>query len=147
MPTFRSRAAFFLGLAAVCFLFSSCGGEKSGDGGGDDKRLYVVATTTMLADAARQIGGESIRLKGLMKPGVDPHLYEPTPKDGVALREAGLVLFNGHYLEGQMEKTLKGLGEKSVAVAETVPKGKLLADEESGHADPHVWGDVALWTD
>ncbi len=145
MPRFPLRAARIFGAVVFCVILGGCGGGGSA-GKGDDDRLYVVATTTMLADAAKQIGGDSIRLKGLMQPGVDPHLYEPTPRDGVALREAGLVLYNGHYLEGQMEKTLKTL-KNSVAVAETVPKKKLIADKESGHADPHAWGDVALWRD
>ncbi|MEM9480204.1 MAG: zinc ABC transporter substrate-binding protein [Verrucomicrobiota bacterium] len=132
-------ASLLGGLIAGC----SGGGKESGDA--DDERLYVVATTTMIADAAKQIGGEQIRLNAMMKPGVDPHLYEPTPKDGIALQEAGLVLYNGHFLEGQMEKALQALGDKSYAVAEVLAEDALLQDEESGHADPHVWGDVGLW--
>ena len=128
---------------AVALMFSIGCGEGTKDK--DDGRLYVVTTTTMIADAAKEIGGDLIRLKPLMKPGVDPHLFEPTTPDAISLHEAGLVLYNGHYLEGQMEKTLKGLGEKSVAIAETAPEDLLLKDTASGHADPHVWGNVALW--
>ena len=36
-------------------------------------RLDVVATTGMIADAARQIGGDLVEVRALMGPGVDPH--------------------------------------------------------------------------
>ncbi|MEM0895319.1 MAG: zinc ABC transporter substrate-binding protein [Verrucomicrobiota bacterium] len=139
-------ASLVLATLFGCVVLTGCGVRdgKDADSTGDD-RLYVVATTTMVADAAARIGGEHIRLNPLMKPGVDPHLYEPTPKDGIALREADLVLYNGHFLEGQMEKALQALGKKSYAVAEAIPERELLQDVESSHADPHVWGDVELW--
>ena len=46
----------------------------------------------MIADMVGRIGGDRIRLKGLMAAGVDPHLYEPVPADGIALREADIEI-------------------------------------------------------
>jgi manganese/zinc/iron transport system substrate-binding protein len=39
------------------------------------ERLSVVATTGMIADAARQVGGELVEVTALMGPGVDPHVW------------------------------------------------------------------------
>lgn len=109
----------------------------------------VVATTGMIADAAREIGGDAVTVRALMGPGVDPHAYRQTRTDIVALANADLVLWNGLYLEAQMEEFLRGLGDsgKVVAVAEQIPQNLLIGSEEyQGRFDPHVWMNPNLWT-
>ena len=54
-------------------------------------KLHITATTGMIADTARQIGGEYVIVKGLMGPGVDPHAYRQTRTDILALARADLV--------------------------------------------------------
>ncbi len=111
-------------------------------------RLSVVATTGMIADAARQVGGDLVEVKALMGPGVDPHAYRQTRTDLVAATQADLVLWNGLYLEAQMEEFLLKLGKRRnvVAVAEAVPEDLLIAHEDyDGRFDPHVWMVPELW--
>ena len=64
--------------------------------------IEVVATTGMVADIARNLGGERVKIKTLMGPGVDPHLYKPTPADVRSLQSADMVLYNGLHLEGKI---------------------------------------------
>ena len=112
--------------------------------------LKVVATTGMIADAARQIGGDQVEVKGLMGPGVDPHAYRQTRSDIVAMTRADLILWHGLYLEAQMEDFFHDLGRKRpvVAVAEGVEKSKLRAhDDYADKFDPHLWMSPALWRD
>lgn len=112
-------------------------------------RLSVVATTGMIADTARAVGGDLVDVTALMGPGVDPHAYRVTRTDIVAMTRADLVLWNGLYLEAQMEDFLNDLSERNsvVAVGETVPEAELLAhDDYDGRFDPHVWMDPAIWT-
>ena len=114
------------------------------------ERLSVVATTGMIADAARQVGGDLVEVRALMGPGVDPHSYRQTRSDIVALTRADLVLWHGLYLEAQMEEFLLDLKEKRpvVAVGEAVPADRLIGHEEyEGRFDPHVWMDPELWTE
>lgn len=150
------RTGFLKGLSALLlsFLLAACGGKGKGGAGDrsdhtvreriDDGRAYVVATTTMIADLLRELGGDKIQVAGLMGPGVDPHLYEPVPADGIALREADLVVYNGLYLEGQMSEVLAAKGDKSLALGDLIQKDQLLGAEQD-HPDPHIWGDAALW--
>lgn len=113
-----------------------------------DEPLNVVATTSMIADAARVVGGEDVSVRALMGPGIDPHSYRQTRSDIAAAARADLVLRHGLYLEAQMEEFFEGLSRRVpvVAVAEAVP-----ADELIGHAtyenkfDPHVWMDPGMW--
>jgi len=114
------------------------------------ERLSVVATTGMIADTARAIGGDLVEMRALMGPGIDPHAFRQTRTDIVALAQADLVLWNGLFLEAQMEGFLLELGEAGhvVAVAETLPQDRLLAHEDyEGRFDPHVWMDPTLWAD
>lgn len=113
-----------------------------------DGPLRVVATTGMIADAARQVGGDLVEVQALMGPGVDPHAYRQTRADVAAMAQADLVLWHGLYLEAQLEEFLLDLGRTRtvVAVAEAVPQDRLLAhDEYAGRFDPHVWMDPDLW--
>ena len=110
--------------------------------------LKVVATTGMIADAARQVGGDLVEVKGLMGPGVDPHAYRQTRTDIVAMTRADLVLWHGLYLEAQMEEFFHDLARKRtvVAIAEGLPKDVLRAhDDYDDKFDPHVWMTPVLW--
>ncbi len=111
-------------------------------------KLNIVATTGMIADAARAVGGELVDVKGLMGPGIDPHAYRQTRTDILAMSRADLVLWNGHFLEAQMESFLLDLKERSkvYAVAEVVPRESLIShDDYENRFDPHVWMDPDLW--
>ncbi len=113
-----------------------------------DAPLNIVATTGMIADAARQVGGDMVEVKALMGPGVDPHAYRQTRTDIVAMTRADLVLWHGLYLEAQMEDFFHDLARKRsvVAVAEALPRDKLRgSDDYPDKFDPHVWMVPALW--
>jgi manganese/zinc/iron transport system substrate-binding protein len=112
-------------------------------------RLSIVATTGMIADAARQVGGDLVNVTALMGPGVDPHAYRQTRSDIVATAQADLVLWNGLYLEAQLEEFLLELAETRpvVAVAEAIPETQLIGSEDYEDSfDPHVWMNPNLWS-
>lgn len=111
-------------------------------------RLNVVATTGMIADAARQVGGDLVEVRGLMGPGVDPHAYRQTRSDIVAMTRADLVLWHGLYLEAQMEDFFADLSRKRnvVEVAAGLDTSVLRGhDDYDDKFDPHVWMDPDLW--
>ena len=112
--------------------------------------LKVVATTGMIADAARVVGGEMADVRALMGPGVDPHAYRQTRTDILAMTRADLVLWNGLYLEAQMEDFFYDLSRRVtvVPVGESVAGDKLIShDTYDSRHDPHVWMDPTLWRD
>ena len=87
-------------LGAAALSFSGCG--KSAPASDSAGKMKVVATTTMLTDLARQIGGDKVEVSGLMKAGVDPHLYQAGAGDVDAMNKADIVVYNGVHLEGKM---------------------------------------------
>lgn len=109
----------------------------------------VVATTSMLADLVRSVAGDRVEVRGLMGPGVDPHLFKATAADVASLQQAQLIIYNGLMLEGQMSELLGRLskGRAVVAVGEAIPADRLLRPDGAGHhPDPHIWGDAELWS-
>jgi manganese/zinc/iron transport system substrate-binding protein len=110
--------------------------------------LSIVATTGMIADTARQVGGDLVSVQALMGPGVDPHAYRQTRSDIVSTARADIVLWHGLYLEAQMEEFLLDLAETNtvIPVAESLPRELLLASEDyPDRFDPHVWMDPSIW--
>jgi manganese/zinc/iron transport system substrate-binding protein len=110
--------------------------------------LSIVATTSMIADAARQVSGERAEVVALMGPGVDPHAYRQTRSDIARMVRADLVLWHGLYLEAQLEEFMTDLASRKpvAAVGEAIPVGlRRRHDLYAGRFDPHVWMAPDLW--
>jgi manganese/zinc/iron transport system substrate-binding protein len=112
-----------------------------------NQQLMIVATTSMLADAARNIVGNHITVHGLMSAGIDPHLYRAKESDVHTLAAADMVIYNGLHLEGKMGQVLEGMQRFThvCAAAHTLKKEQLRSAEFDNLYDPHIWFDVVLW--
>lgn len=124
--------------------------------------VRVVATTTIVGDVVRAIGGDRIRLAVLLAPGADPHGYQATPRDLVALSEADVVFVNGAGLEAGLADLVANAAGKTVELADRLALRELSAhsddhdaaghedDHDHGGTDPHVWFDptnLMIWAD
>ena len=107
----------------------------------DNQKPKVISTSTIIADLTARVGGEEIDHQDILKPGDDPHVYEPVPADSVALEKADLILYNGYNLEPGLIKMINstGIQAKKVAVGEAI-KPLQLEKEGQKVPDPHVWG-------
>jgi ABC-type Zn uptake system ZnuABC Zn-binding protein ZnuA len=124
----------------VAALAAGCSGdEPAGSAGGRGAALEVVATTTQVADFARIVGGDRVRVTNLIKPNVDAHDYEPSPADIDAIARADVVLQNGVGLEEWLDDTIQSSGFQG-PVADT-SRGVALRQDEGGERDPHIWQD------
>jgi len=113
--------------------------------------IRVVTTIGMIADLAKNIGGEMVEVTSLMGTGVDPHLYKASAGDVTLVSQADLILYNGLHLEAGISGVLERLSDQKpnqvVAVTKNIDRLKLTAPPEfAGAYDPHVWFDVTLWT-
>lgn len=113
--------------------------------------LRVVATTGMVGDLAARVAGDRAEVEYLMGPGVDPHLYKATASDVRKLQRADVIFYNGLFLEGKMQSILERMGQGGRAVAAVtsgIEHDRLLdPGDGSGHPDPHLWFDPALWAE
>lgn len=133
----------------LCFFTVLLIGLRQSDAlAADQESVRVVCTTGMIADLLANIAPPHFEVKGLMGPGVDPHLYKATQGDLRRLASAGIIFYNGHYLEGPMAEVLgRFSGDKpAIALAELLPAERLRPIEGTkDEFDPHVWFDVKLW--
>jgi ABC-type Zn uptake system ZnuABC Zn-binding protein ZnuA len=128
-----------------------------------------VATTTFIGDVVREIAGDKVELVVLLQPGQNPHSYQPTPQDLVALSQADLLFVNGLGLEEYLSELLNGSGATARVVVVSdgiVPLQGLSEHNHTGSdqsqssegnsqpsalgQDPHVWFDpnnLLVWTD
>ena len=126
-----------VGVLAVLAAGCADGDQPAGSGGaGQGQVLEVVATTTQVADFARAVGGDQVRVTSLIKPNVDAHDYEPSPADLDAVARADVVLQNGVGLEEWLDDTIKSSGFSGPVV--DTSKGVALRQAE-GQPDPHIW--------
>jgi zinc transport system substrate-binding protein len=127
---------------------------------GPTERLPVVASFYPLYEFARRVGGERVEVTTLVPPGVEPHDWEPSPRDVARLYQARLFVYNGAGLEPWVEKLLGGAPPSLVAVnvTEKIPLRAVDLPRHHGHheekargpapagreSDPHVWLDPVL---
>lgn len=145
-PLIMRILGIFLIIASTVFL-PSCERQgkikKRGDG-----QLNIVATIGMIADIVQTVGGDHVKMTGLMGPGIDPHLYKATAGDVSRLSGADVIFYNGLHLEAKMAEVLQRMSGqiKTVAVTNGIDRSMLLTPPEfEGAYDPHVWFDVRLW--
>ena len=107
-------------------------------------KLPVVATFSILADFARNVGGERIEVAALVGPDGDTHVYQPKPADAQELGAARLILVNGLGLEGWIDRLIKAAGAKAPVIVAT--KGinpQKMREEGRIGVDPHAWQSIA----
>lgn len=111
----------------------------------------VVATTSIVGDIVRVIGGAEIDLTVLLGSGIDPHTFEPSPRDATAVARADILFINGAGLETFIAPLL-GANQGTIGVLVNLCRDLPLLDhkeeaEENHHhseEDPHVWFDPTL---
>ncbi|WP_124055096.1 metal ABC transporter substrate-binding protein [Arcanobacterium ihumii] len=149
----KLKRSFALVTASLmAFAIGACSTADSKDSpkpGSGKHSLHVFATTGYLADAVENIA-PGVDVYTMVKPGGDPHTYQPSTKDIEELNSADAVIWNGLHLEALMTKQLEGLGSKQIAVGSKLPKDMLLPWPEKDDAgndlfDPHIWNSPENW--
>jgi ABC-type Zn uptake system ZnuABC Zn-binding protein ZnuA len=110
-------------------------------------KIRVSSFSTILTEIAEQVGGERVAVTGHVKPGVDPHEFEPKPTDLKIVGEAQLILLSAKHMEGYVGKLKESTGTKGalVEVGDGFSSLKLKAADDPNKVvdDPHWWHSVA----
>jgi zinc transport system substrate-binding protein len=101
----------------------------------------VVATVYPLWEFSRQVAGARADAVGLVPPGVEPHDWEPSPRDVSLAQRATVFVHSGTGLDAWSQKLLAG--DKGQRVVVNVSHGLPLIQIE-GVTDPHIWLDPVL---
>ena len=77
----------------------------------DGENLRVVTTIFPPYDFVREIAGDRVELKMLLKPGEESHSYEPTPQDIIAIQESDVFIYTGGENDVWVEDILSSMPE------------------------------------
>jgi zinc/manganese transport system substrate-binding protein len=113
----------------VALLVAGCG--QSGDSG---RGLRVIATTTQVGDLARNVAGDRVGVTTILRPGADPHDFEPRPSDAKAIGESRLVLRSGGEIDDWLDQLVDAAGGGARVVT-------LIDSVHAIGDDPHWWQD------
>ncbi len=130
------------------FLLSACQPAPKQTGTG----LKVMAAELFLADIAQNVAGDRIKIDTLMPLGMDPHAFEPVPKDVARISESDVIIINGGGIESWLEKvianaggshkiieTSSGMASRDAREGEEVEG--VTEEEHHEEGDPHFWLD------
>ncbi|MNI10435.1 Periplasmic zinc-binding protein TroA precursor [compost metagenome] len=142
------KGILWIGLVATLLAVTACANQSETATADQESKIQITTTIGMITDIVKQVGKEHVEVSGLMKAGVDPHLYKASQGDIKKLDTAQMIFYNGLHLEGKMVEILEKMGAKkpAIAVADAIDTKLLLSGQQMGtDHDPHVWFNVKHW--
>lgn len=138
-------------LLAVSLLAVPLAGCASGSSTSDtgasapaDGALEVVASTDVYGDIAQRIGGDDVRVTSIIdSPDKDPHEYQATARDQLALSTADVVIQNGGGYDDFIDTMIQALPDAGSHVLLNASDISGYDQEPAeGEFNEHMWYDV-----
>jgi len=147
-----TRAVAALVLLSAPVALSACASaapgapaSATGTGSGGSAAVDVVASTDVYGSIAQLIGGDRVQVTSIIHSATqDPHSYEATTRDQLAVSQAAIVLENGAGYDHFVDAMLTSSGNTGAAVLNAVelsglaPAGADPAEQIEGFNE-HVW--------
>jgi len=117
--------------------------------------ITVVASTNVWGDIAKSIGGDRVQVVSIIENfAQDPHSYEASARDQLAVNDADLIVANGGGYDSFIDTLAKSAGNESIVYAylpDELAKEDQAAKEDDGHdhaeGNEHVWYDFHVVED
>jgi zinc/manganese transport system substrate-binding protein len=120
-------------LVCCAVLLTACG--AAGSAAGSSGKLQVVAAENFWGSIATQLGGSRVAVQSIIvNPSTDPHSYEPTASDGIALAKSQMAIVNGVGYDAWASKLIAA---NPSSVRKVLNVGGLLGLAEGDN--PHQW--------
>jgi len=126
----------FINVLITVILFTgvlaSCSGVAAPD---------ILTSSTILADAARNVAGERLTVGSLLPVGADPHSYQPTPQDTAKISKSKVLVINGAEYEHFLQELLANAGGKRTLIEASTSLNLRFEAGDGNAVDPHLWLD------
>lgn len=134
----KKLVSIFLSTVIICSLFSISGCGKTEKVQNSDGKISIVTTIFPYYDFVRQLAGDKADVRLLLSPGSDPHSYEPTPSDIVAIENCDLFIYNGGESDEWVDGVLSSIENKNVKVMKMMEYVTLRHEQSMDHNHEHA---------
>lgn len=110
-------------------------------------KINIVTTIFPYYDFAREVAGDKANIKLLLSPGSEPHSYDPSPSDIVAIENCDIFIYNGGESDEWVESVLSSLQNQNVKILCMFDYVELLNEKNPDHTigdeeDEHIWTSI-----
>ena len=117
--------------------------------------ITIVASTNVWGDIAKSIGGDRVQVVSIIENfAQDPHSYEASARDQLAVNDADLIVANGGGYDSFIDTLAKSAGNENIVYAylpDELAKEDQAAKEDDGHDHDHdhdhAEGNEHVWYD
>ncbi len=140
-------------VAGVLCLFgvlglAACGGDSTAEGE-QGTGLLIATTVSPITSIAAAIGGDRVRIEGIVPEGTNSHTFEPEPQVAKLLSDADIIFVNGLKLEDPTLELAEANKKPEATIIElgttVLPESDYIYDfsfpKEEGKPNPHLWTD------
>jgi zinc/manganese transport system substrate-binding protein len=129
----RSLAALLIGSAAAVAL-AGCASPAPAE---DAEGLSIVASTNVYGDIAQSLAGDLATVTSIIdSAAIDPHSYEASAQDQLAIANADIVIENGGGYDPFVDVLVEGSGSSAIVISAVETSGLLEEDHaEDAHGD------------
>ncbi len=115
-------------MAMLSVMLSGCAvTAKKADSG----KISIVATIFPQYDFARRIAGDRADVTMLLKPGMEAHSYEPSPKDIIGISKCDLFLNVGGESESWLDSVLESADNPDMRIISAMDCVETIEEETS----------------
>ena len=115
--------------------------------------LTIVSSTNVWGDVASSVGGDLVQVVSIIENfAQDPHSYEASARDQLAVNDADVIVANGGGYDPFMDTLAEAAGNTNIVYAylpdelEQAPKEEE-SDHDHAHGNEHVWYDFHVVED
>jgi zinc transport system substrate-binding protein len=141
-----------------CVALTACGNESEPSNqnkeiANNDSKLHVVTTFYPMYEFTKNIAKDKANVDLLIPSSIEPHEWEPTPRDMASIQTADVLVFNSPSMETWISSVKESTNKKSPLFVEASKGITMMEGEEHDHEnqeeehheedgktlDPHVW--------
>jgi len=142
---------------ATVLLLAGCAATDSTTDATDEPfaGLTIVSSTNVWGDVASSIGGDLVQVVSIIDSfSQDPHSYEASARDQLAVNDADVIVANGGGYDSFIATLATAAGNSNIVYAYLPEEGEEEAKEEDhgddhdhDHGNEHVWYDFHVVED
>jgi len=104
-------------------------------------QIRVVTSVAVWADIAQTIGGNAVEATAIVaRPNQDPHSYEASVRDQLAVNQADLTIANGAEYDAFFAKLVAAKPNPHIGMQLSLAD---YVDQKTPNPNPHLWYDLA----